>query len=456
MKFLSIAHGAIKQVMGTRSPLGIIKEGKMKKVIYGSLVLGFLVAQFGIAAQSRTTEFHKLKEKITSDKVMNITLPDGYFLSGIVKDALGVPLKNAYVDAANPDSGFGWGGATDATGMFSFPVQTGSYSVYATPPGSTSINPATFSRLLPLTVENISVANDMNMGEIKLQNGYIMSGKVNPPSGAIGMFTGTLVAFPSSGTYTTAFAAQFGSGLDSMKYAMAIPAGSYKLILIPIMVYSSTFQTIPMTFKTDKVTISKDTVKNITAPKGYKIWGTVKDSGKTGLNGALFVFQKSNPFVKNMSISAFTVIKGAYAGYLPKGNFTLVFVPYLSMNAGYKGKATKTSFDLVMRASDKMLNLVAQNGVVLSGKVTDARKKIVKSGGISMAKTGADASKKPGDWIWLIAVTNSKGQYRLPVPPDTYDIYAMPSSETTALRPTETLRQNLIKMMSTLRRLHLP
>ena len=426
----------------------------MKKAIYGSLILAFLVAQFGIAAQSRTTEFHKLKVKITSDKVMNIKLPDGSFLSGIVKDALGAPLKGAYVEAANPDIGFGWGGETDATGQFSFPVQKDSYSVYITPPGSTSINLATFSRLLPYTVENITVANDTNMGEIKLQNGYIMSGKVYPPSGTIGMFTGTLMAFPSSNAYSTVFAAQFGSGLDSMKYAMAVPAGGYKLILIPLMVYSSTFQTIPMTFKTDKVTISKDTVKNIKAPKGYKIWGTVKDSGKTALNGLLAVFQKSNPYVKGMFIMQFAVMKGSYSGYLPKGSFTLVFVPY-AMNAGYKGKATKTSFDLVMPAADKVFDLVAQNGVVLSGKVTDARKKIVKSGAIGIIKTGAAASKKPGDWLWLLTSTDTKGQYRLPVPQDTYNIYALPTGQETAFTPTEILRQNLIKTASTLRRLHL-
>jgi hypothetical protein len=125
------------------------------------------------------------------------------------------------------------------------------------------------------------------------------------------------------------------------------------------------------------------------------------------------------------------------------------------MNAGYKGKATKTSFDLVMPAADKVFDLVAQNGVVLSGKVTDARKKIVKSGAIGIIKTGAAASKKPGDWLWLLTSTDTKGQYRLPVPQDTYNIYALPTGQETAFTPTEILRQNLIKTASTLRRLHL-
>ena len=414
----------------------------MKKAIYGTLILAFLVAQFGITAQSRTTEFHKLKVKITSDKAMNIKLPYGYFLSGIVKDAVGAPVKNAWVRAANPDIGFPWGDATDATGMFSYPVQKGSYSVIAAPPLSASIDPAAFSRLLPKTVEDISVANDTDMGEIKLQNGYIMRGKVNPPSGTIGLLTGVLMAFPSNGPNSTIFAAQFGSGSDTMKYAMAVPAGSYKLILIPLMVFNNTHQTIPMTFKTDKVTISKDTVKNIKAPKGYKIWGTVKDAGNTALSGVLAVFQKRNPYVKGMIITEFYVMNGIYSGYLPAGSFTLVFVPYPPVNTGYKGKATKTSFNLTMPASDKQLNLVAQNGVVISGQFKDARNNIISSADIGIIKTSAAASEKPGDWFWLITSTDSKGQYRLPVPRDTYDIHAMPLSQTTALAPMEIFRLN--------------
>ncbi len=428
----------------------------MKKAIYGALILTFLIAQLGIAAQSRTTEFHKLKVKIISDKALNITLPDGYFLSGIVKDALGVPLKNAFAQVPNPNIGDVWETTTDATGKFSLPLQAGSYSVHITPPLSTSIDPTTFSRLVPSTVKDVSIVNDTNMGEIKLKNGYLMSGKVYPPSGTIRMFTGTLMAFPSGNANSTIFAAQFGSGLDSTKYAMAVPAGSYKLILMPLLGYSSTMQPIPMTFKTDGVTISKDTVENIKAPKGYKIWGTVKDSGNIGLSGVLGVFQKSNPYVKGMFIMQFIVMNGTYSGYLLKGSFTLVFLPYLSgMNPGYKGKATKTSFDLVMPASDKMFNLVAQNGVVLSGKVTDARKKIVKSGTIGFSKIGAAASNKPGDWVWLITISDAKGHYRLPVPPDTYDLYALPPAQASGLTSTEILCQNLFKTMSTLGRLHL-
>ena len=418
----------------------------MKKAIYDWLILMLLVPQFGIAAQSRTTEFHKLKEKITVDKVMNIPLPDGYFLSGIVKDASGVPVKNAWVRAANSDMGFGWGTATDAAGLFSYPVQKGSYSVIVTPPLSASIDPAAFSRLVPTTVEGVSVVNDTNLGEIKLQNGYILSGKIKPPAGTIGLFAGTLMAFPSSGPNSTIFAAQFGSGSDTMKYAMAVPAGSYKLILIPIMVFNSTHQTIPMTFKTDKVTISKDTVKNIKGPKGFKIWGTVKDTGNTALSGVLAVFQKMNPFVKGMIITEFIVMNGSYSGYLPAGNFTLVFLPYPPVNTGYKGKATKTSFNLTMPSSDKRLNLVAQNGVMFSGKVMDARNQIVKSADVGVIKTGASTSTKPADWLWYITSTDSKGQYRLPLPRDTYDIHAMPLSQTTALAPMEIFRQNLIKL----------
>lgn len=418
----------------------------MKKTVYGFFILALLVPPFGIAAQSRTTEFHKLKQKITVDQVMNIKLPDGYFLSGIVKNASGLPVKNAYVRAVNPDVGFGLGDTTDATGLFSYPVQKGSYSVIVDPPLSSSINPASFSRLLPKTVEGVSVSNDMDMGEINLQNGYILSGKVKPPAGTIGLFAGMLMAFPSNGPNTTFFAAQFGSGSDTMKYAMAVPAGSYKLLLIPLMVFSSAHQTIPMTFKTDKVTISQDALKTIKGPKGFKIWGTVKDTGNIALSGVLSVFQKINPYIKGMIIAEVTVMNGSYSGYLPAGNYTLVFLPYPPLNTGYKGKATKTSFSLTMPSSDKQLNLAAQNGVIFSGKVMDARNQIVKSADVGVIKSGGSASTKPADWIWYITSTDSKGQYRLPLPKDTYDVYAIPLSQTAAFAPMEIFRQSLIKL----------
>ncbi|MCJ7587205.1 MAG: carboxypeptidase-like regulatory domain-containing protein, partial [Candidatus Aminicenantes bacterium] len=105
-----------------------------------------------------------------------------------------------------------------------------------------------------------------------------------------------------------------------------------------------------------------------------------------------------------------------------------------------------TSFNLTMPSSDKQLNLVAQNGVMFSGKVMDARNQIVKSADVGVIKTWASASTKPADWLWYITSTDSKGQYRLPLPRDTYDIHAMPLSQTTALAPMEIFRRNLIKL----------
>lgn len=427
----------------------------MKRTVWASFLPVLLVAPFGTAAPARTTEFHKLKQPISADRVWNITLPDGYFLSGTLKDTLGLPLKGAFVEAANPDIGFGWEGVTDAAGVFSLPLQKALYSVYFTPPGSSSVNPATFPRLLPSTVDGVAVAGDTSMGEVQLRNGFVMSGKIAPPSGTMGMFAGSLMAFPQGGAPSAIFAARFGSGLDSTKYAMALPPGSYKLILMPLMAYSGTYQAVPMTFKTDKAAVSGDLVKNIKAPKGYRLRGTVKDSGKTALGGVLAVFQKNNPYVKGMFVMQLSVMKGGYSGYLPPGNYTLVFLPSGSMTPGYKGKAAKSSFDLVMPAADKTLNLVAQNGVVVSGKIVDARNRIVKSGGIGLIKTNAAASLKPADWIWILASTDSKGQYRLTAPPDTYDVHAIPPAQEVDGASPEKTRRSPVKTIFVPRRLPL-
>ncbi|MEW6366076.1 MAG: carboxypeptidase-like regulatory domain-containing protein [Acidobacteriota bacterium] len=361
----------------------------MRKQVGFALVIAFFAVLPVDGAASRTTEFHQIGLPVPSDKVLNITLPDGYFLSGIVKDANGAVLKSADVMATGEDDGmFGGWGTTDAAGKFSFPVQSGSYNVQADPPAGTSVDPKKFSRLLPQDVDNIAVNGDTAMGEIRLINGYILSGQVKPPSGTLAIFSGVLAAFSNDNTQTAS--AQFGTGTETAKFAVALPAGSYKLLLWPMFGFDSAFQPVAMTYKTDKVTITKDTVKNMTAPKGYKLSGTVKDTASAALDGVIYIFKKSGAYVPGMYMMFFAVVDGRYEGYLAPGTYDLLFVPFIDTT--YKGKASRMLSALTMPAAAKVVNLVPPNGVVLSGKVTDARKKVVKGASVGLVKTGALAS----------------------------------------------------------------
>ena len=420
----------------------------MKKRFCLFLAAAFLVPLLGAADQSRTTEYHNLSLAITADKVMTIVLPDGYFLSGAVKDTAGSPVPGAVVSAVSPvDKGFGWAGTADAAGLFSFPVQKGIYTVIVHPPMSASIAEGVFSRLIADEVEGVTVASDRNMGEVRLPNGVILRGKIIPPSGKIGTLAAVLMAFPTvANAETKVYGAQFGTGPDSTKYAMALPVGAHKLIFYPIMVLGSTYQSLPMTFKTDRVTISGDMTKDIRAPKGFKIWGTVKDKAGVKLNGIVAVFQKTNPFVKGMPVAEFVAVQGSYSGYLPAGAYVLVFQPYPPLNTGYMGRATRTSFNLTMPAAAKQLNLVALNGVIFSGKVVNARNQVVKAADVGVIVTDAVTSPVPADWLWYMTATDAQGKFRLPVPKDTYEIHAFPLDQTAVAAGADARPSRILRM----------
>ncbi len=57
--------------------------------------------------------------------------------------------------------------------------------------------------------------------------------------------------------------AQFGtSPLDMTKFAMVLPSGNYKLLLVPWMCISSTGAELAATYTTSKITVAGDSVKD--------------------------------------------------------------------------------------------------------------------------------------------------------------------------------------------------
>jgi hypothetical protein len=434
------------------------QEGSMIRKRFALLAVAALLAAAPfLAAQSRTTEYHKTGLKIAKTMTFNITHANGYFVSGVVKDPAGAPVKDATVLISDSvDRYAGYGDATDAAGHFSIPVQPGNKILAVGHPSSASLDPAKFSRLLNKTVEGVNVAADMSVGEINLQNGYILSGKVSPPAGAGTplMFTPVIDIFPPTGLDFIEIAQVGGtSGRDSGKYAVALPAGSYRS-LTRVAGITMTLQGIPMLPRKDKLTISQDTVKNITMPKGgYPLSGTVKDSLKKGLNGALYIIPKSGPF-KSWPIQIASVIKGVFGVFpgfsakilsIPAGQYTLLFMPTGYLSPGYKGKDTVTYYTLSMPSAATTLALVAKNGVVVSGKTTDAGGKPV-AAMVTVFKPGAPLDADLLKLNFMGALSDAKGVYRIALPADTYTVYSIPlSTTTTAPKPEEMLRKLMLR-----------
>src|SRR5262249_18711416 len=264
------------------------------KIVTLLLLLGLTFSGInGLQAASLTTEFHALKQSITADKTMNITLPNGVPLTGFVKNQNGQPVKGAFVSAELQQALVAAVGATTlATGAFTIPVQpNGTYTLFVTPPNSTSVNPATFSRLLRNKMENINVVGATNAGTITLNNGFILSGKISSASGPIGAFAGLYWTFPVPGGPIGFQAAQFGPPpAGSTQYAIALGPGNYKGIVIPILAFSSTFTALPATFTTAQFTMNADKVQNLTLRNGHMLSGTVHDAAGVPLQGIVWIF----------------------------------------------------------------------------------------------------------------------------------------------------------------------
>lgn len=384
------------------------------------------------AVVSKTTEYHTLKASITADKTQNIILPDGVFATGFVKDQSGRPVPGAFVSATQLQSQVAAIGArTDATGKFTIPVQPGTYTFYVTPPGSTSVVPSAFSRLLRGKLENISITAATSVGTITLQNGFILSGKINAPTGPLGIFGGVLWTFPTVGGPIGFQAAQFGTPpTGTTQYAIALAPGSYKRVLIPFLAYSSTFQTLPLTFSTSSFTLNSDKTMNLSLRKGSMLSGTVHDAAGKNVKGFVWIYQKGATVEPGVYVAIGVVSNGAYQTFLPAGNFTATFVP--SQDPSYTGRAAMTSQDVVMTAANKVLNFTAKNGVVLSGTVTDARNKVMKSSGV-MLRGSANNPWGPSQITYAaFAATTSSGHYRVVVPAGTYDLIAFPQTSGSA------------------------
>lgn len=404
-------------------------EARLNRICLCACAALVMIPAIGLsAAVSRTTEYHQLATQLGADKVLNIVLPDGVFLSGYVKDQSGKPVVDASVGAALTDNIVPTlGGGTDSTGKFSIPVQAGMYDIYVTPPTSASVTPSQFSRLVPTNLDGVSVAGDTSAGTITMPSGNILSGKVLPPSGSMSLFGGVLWTFPTNGGTVGYHAAQFGSDVaTSAQYAIALSPGSYKAVLIPIQVFSSTFQPLPAGYTTSKFTISGDKTLNLKLKKGYKLSGTVRDSGGRGLDGIVWIFQKTAQFVVDVYVGFGFAADGVYETYIPNGSYTVVFVPL--MDTSYKGRGASTAMDLVMPAAAKTLDIAANDGIVLSGKVTDAKKKVAKEAGVLLRDTTDNPWGANQVVYAALASTNSKGQYRVAVPSGTYDIMASPNT----------------------------
>lgn len=396
------------------------------------LAVAWLSPQPGMAA-SRAADYVQSDVAIAGAQTLNITFPNGYYISGSVRDASNQPLTGAAVMAAGQDGTiYGWG-LTDSSGAYQIPVRAGTYNVVAAPPRVRVINPSTMSRLVPAAVKSRAVAADASVPAIALQNGYLLTGSFLPPSGQMAGLAGGMQAIPQKGDWFTGGMAAIGDGGHSTQYGVALPSGKYTLLFAGGQAFDSSWKMLPAAaFAVQSVNLTKDTTKNIKLPKGYSLTGTANDAGGNPLHGIIYVRPKGANPAKDRRSTLITVMNGKFVANLPAGTYDCVFIP--GMPSGYTGKATRSPVELTMPAAAKTLDIVAAEGVIVSGKMKDAGGAVSPGAMLWLVLSGADP--KSLDAIPMAAVAAQNGAYRVSVPPGTYDVHAWPGvSDVDAILP---------------------
>lgn len=221
--------------------------------------------------------------------------------------------------------------------------------------------------------------------------------------------------------------AVWGSGANSRTFALVLPAGRFSLNFVTGQAFDSRWKDLGMSsFGSATVNVSSDRVANIRVPKGVKLQGTVRDKLGKRLSGLLFIRKagtsRRSVFGEGETTMLF-VMGGSFLGHLPVGSYEAVFVP--RWNPRYTGRGTKTLVAFDVPAKGLTLPITTAGGVLLKGRITDARGLVVKTSSVTVIPSTADPTSLQA--VPLSAKADKvTGEYSLCVPPGTYDIQALP------------------------------
>ncbi|MEW6366490.1 MAG: carboxypeptidase-like regulatory domain-containing protein [Acidobacteriota bacterium] len=407
---------------------------KRPRAIHVVLVFSFMAALVFANAlvKPRTTDVVKTAVSISADKTINFDLPNGYLVSGNVKNSAGNPVRGAVIQATCSDGNPSQRTITNSSGGFQLAVRSGTHRVDIWPPPTNSIDPTTYPKLVPASAGTYDVTRDTSIGSVTLPDGNIVSGELKAASGNLWYVAGFIFAIPAGGGYTgPPIMATQGADPNTTKYAAALPAGKFTILATGIQGFSresdhvdAAWDLLPCTsFYARRVNITKSMALNLKLPSGGMLSGSVRDTTGQPLHGYLFIQKQNGNPMKDGQMTFMPVANGSFIGHLPAGRFDATFVP--EMPASYKGRATKTHVALAMTSVDKTLNIVAENGVVLTGRIAAVGGAAFKASSAIFTLSGATPGS--ADALPLGAKSDDAGKYRLCVPPGTYDIQALPS-----------------------------
>ncbi len=341
---------------------------------------------------------------VSGDTTVDVTLVNGYFISGTVRNPNNAPVVDADLDARDVVTGlkvYTPNDNTDINGNYQMLVPAGTYEV--------NVAPLPINRLLPAIVYNFVVSNDAAL-DFNLLWGYLLSGTVRNPDG------------------TAIFNAQIDITDASTGFDLFTPwnnsdsAGFYQVV-VPTGLFNIDFNppvgTPPYTacLRMHNQNITGDLVINPTVPWGILLSGLVRNQSAQGiLNVDIDIINPSNSESLPL-VGDHTDINGYFATAVAPGTYHIEIEPSKARRL-----TAKKLYDQLLN-SDTYIPATLDTGMVVNGLVSD-------SDGAPFHHVHASAYiNSSGFEIYTPGnSTDSLGLYTILIPPENYNLVYRPDT----------------------------
>ncbi len=336
---------------------------------------------------------------VMNNVTLNVTLPNGFFLFGTVRDPNLQPIAGVDVDVRDQGTNasiFLGNDDTDVNGFYAVVLPNGNYKVLFRPNPSTSYPVRVF--------ENIAISDQDRNLNANLQNGVRLFGTASDPSGdpLPGVKLEVFDAVSGAKVWT------FGSSSDSL--------GFYQAALLPGFRYDLVYQgPSPWGYRdlrVDSLLVAAPTQRNVTLTFPYRLSGSVQPASGGGGVPQVRIDVFSHAGGDDIPLAdRHTDSNGDYRVDVPAGTIDVTF-----RSPEGNGLASKIIRNIQI-SEDTDLDALLPNGFALTGRVR-------RPGGTGVANVDFDIK----DSVTGLEVpvfdddTDALGDYTLVLPNGTYNL----------------------------------
>ena len=338
---------------------------------------------------------------INSDTNLDVTMLEGFFITGTVLNPDNGPVMGADLDARDLATGskiYTPNDNTDGNGDYNLIVPPGSYEI--------NVAPLPSDHLLPGVVNNFVVNSDVALN-FNLEWGLLVSGTVRDPNNNVVFNVNIDVqdVITEMDLYTP-----WDRTDSNGVYQVVVPAGTYNFEFKPAVVppYLAGY-------RQSSFNVSGDTQLNVSVPFGVMVTGTVTNAtgapvGKVDLDAVIPSTDVSVPLEGDDTDSL-----GNYACVVEPGSYNLEFEPQWERHLTALKLTNQSIF------FNSQFNVALDTGTVVSGTI------IRQNGNPIPDVRFAAVESVSGQEVFIPAdKSDSTGHYQALINPEVYDLTYSP------------------------------